>query len=136
MQTLREPLPSPVYRVLVADDNHDLADTLGLLLGLAMDCEVEVVYDGQQALDHALASRPDAAIFDLEMPKIDGLHAAHDVRRAFADNPPFMIAMSGNPDTLQRTGQTLTFDRAFCKPFDFEHLVAALQQRGAPLQDH
>lgn len=136
MQTFREPLPPPVYRVLVADDNHDLADTLGLLLGLAMDCEVEVVYDGQQALEHALASRPDAAIFDLEMPKLGGLHAAHDVKRAFADNPPFMIAMSGNPDTLQRTGQATTFDRAFCKPFDFEHLVTALQQRGAPLQDH
>lgn len=136
MQMSSEPSLSSVYRVLVADDNHDLADTLGLLLGLAMDCEVEVVYDGEQALEHALASRPDAAIFDLEMPKIDGLHAASGVRRAFADNPPLLIAMSGNPDTLQRSGQTATFDRAFCKPFNFEHLVTVLQQRGAPVPDH
>lgn len=137
MSTSRPSGASAVFRVLVADDNHDLADTLGMLLGLTMNCEVEVVYDGAEALQHALALRPDAAIFDIEMPKVGGFDAANEVKHAFPDNPPFMIAMSGNPETFQTLipGQAHTFDRAFCKPFDFDHLVDVLTQAGVPRQD-
>ncbi len=125
-------------RVLVADDNHDLADTLGLLLGLTIGCEVEVVYDGAQALAQACAIRPDAAIFDLEMPEIGGLDAATGVKNAFPDNPPYLIAMSGNPEALDDAAPSrlAMFDRAFCKPVNFDHLVAALTEIEAGRKGH
>ena len=67
-------------RVLVADDNADAADTLGHLLR-AKGHEVRLAHDGEEAVQAAAAFRPDLAILDIGMPKMDGCQAARALRR-------------------------------------------------------
>src|SRR5690606_38347251 len=58
-------------RLLVVDDNHDAAASLGLLLR-SLGAEVRVVHDGNAALFAFRNRKPDAAIIDLGMPVMDG----------------------------------------------------------------
>jgi PAS domain S-box-containing protein len=66
-------------RVLVADDNRDGADSLGLLLSLEGH-EVHVAYTGGEALALAVAQPPEIAFLDVGMPDIDGYELARRLR--------------------------------------------------------
>ena len=71
-------MESPI-RVVIADDNQELAnETRRGLVALGYEV-VAVVFDGQQAVDACREARPDNAILDLEMPNLDGLTAAWQI---------------------------------------------------------
>jgi CheY-like chemotaxis protein len=76
-------------RVVVADDNHDAADTLVEILG-AMGYAAVAAYDGREAVEACSAWHPDLAILDVEMPLLDGCAAARLIRSGA--RPPAMIA--------------------------------------------
>lgn len=59
-------------RVLVADDNADMREYLVRLLRGA-GYHVDAVSDGQHALNHIRAERPDLVVSDVMMPRLDGL---------------------------------------------------------------
>ncbi len=66
-------------RVLVADDSHDIAESLEMLL--TMDgFDVVVAFDGEQAFERAQALRPEVALLDLGMPKLNGYQVAQRIR--------------------------------------------------------
>ncbi len=64
-------------RVLVVDDNADAADALAILLRLRGH-RVDVVYDGQSAVECAFADPPDVAILDIGLPEMDGYRSPSD----------------------------------------------------------
>lgn len=68
-------------RIVLADD-HPLVRT-GLRLSLEANRGVEIIAeagDGESALSHILKLSPDVAIVDIDMPKLDGLRVARQVR--------------------------------------------------------
>ena len=67
-------------RVLLVEDNPDSRDMLQTILTLD-GFQVEVAEDGQQGLDAILAQRPDVALIDIGLPKLDGYEVARRVRR-------------------------------------------------------
>ena len=102
-------------RVLVADDNHDSADSLVDLLR-AMGHVAFATYDGQQAVEVCSDWHPDLAILDVQMPLMDGCAAARLMRDS--REPPRLIAslsgMSPNEEPL-RSGSAV-FDVKLSKP--------------------
>jgi len=64
---------------LVVDDNRDVADSLGTLLGF-LGHRVRVVYGGEAALRAALADPPDGAFLDINMPGLDGYAVARRLK--------------------------------------------------------
>ena len=62
-------------RVLVVDDNHDTAETLGFLLAHA-GYEVQNRFDGKSALVAAEEFEPDACVLDINMPGMSGYELA------------------------------------------------------------
>lgn len=78
-------------RVLLADDDPPVRESLGSLLGAREDIElVAAVPDGLAALD-AVARRPvDVALLDVEMPGLDGIETA---RRIAAWHPAIVVVM-------------------------------------------
>ena len=114
--------------VLVADDEADAADLLGLLLGLHLpQAAVRVAHGGQAGLDLAIRERPDAAILDLEMPGLDGEALAFALRAAYPDAAPLLIALSGNVVRLAQIRGNGAFDHHFGKPADVNSLVGLLK---------
>jgi len=108
--------PSPSLRVLVADDNRDTAESLGLYLTL-QGCQVRTAFDGDEALALAEEFRPHVALLDLGMPKLGG----HDVARRIRDQPwghdVLLVAQTGwGRHEDQRRTIEAGFDRHLVKP--------------------
>ncbi|MFI6102073.1 response regulator [Lentzea sp. NPDC051213] len=74
-----------MIRVLVADDQAMVRTGFGMILGAESDIEVVAeARDGIEAVAEARRTKPDVALMDIRMPRMDGLEAlkqiANDVR--------------------------------------------------------
>lgn len=68
-------------RVLLADDHTLVRQGLVGLLEDSGECEVVAeAADGVEAVEKALATRPDVAVLDLSMPRLSGLEAVRRIR--------------------------------------------------------
>lgn len=122
----RRGLPPLRLRVLVVDDNRDAADILGGFLSLA-GADVRVCYDGGSAAAAVAAFRPDAGVFDLGMPGMDGCDLARAARAVAGDRPLLLLAVSGiDGEEAMNRAAAAGFDAHFAKPADPRALVAAL----------
>ncbi len=118
-------------RILVADDSPYAADSLAELLRLELGCRVVVAYEGAQALQMALAERPDVSILDIRMPRLDGIEVARQLRAAAAarsdGSAPRLIAVTGDLGVNDKwTEIDGSFDAAYAKPIDIERLIGDL----------
>jgi DNA-binding NarL/FixJ family response regulator len=78
------PCETPVLRVLVADDHELIRFSLKLALSNQPDIElVGLAADGLELLDLVKQLRPDVVILDVQMPLLDGLAAATEIKRLF-----------------------------------------------------
>ena len=60
-------------RVVLADNNRELCKVLAEHIGIQEDMELEVRYDGLQAIELIQAHEPDLLILDITMPYLDGI---------------------------------------------------------------
>ena len=71
--------------VLVVDDIPDVADSFGELLAL-FGHETRVAYNAERALAEIDSHVPDVALLDLNMPVVDGIQLAREIRRKWGTN--------------------------------------------------
>lgn len=128
-------------RILVADDNADVAEAMALTLRMCGH-DVVVAYDGDEALRLADEVRPQVALLDVGMPKREGHHVAKEIRRRAwaAECRTLLIALTGwnSPELAGRAADMSAFDTHIVKPSDIEvinHLIESARGRttdGAP----
>jgi two-component system response regulator DesR len=95
-----------VIRLLIADDQALVRGALSALLGLESDIEVVAeVGRGDEVAPAALAARADVALLDIEMPGIDGITAAAELRKTFPSCRALMVTTFGRPGYLKRAMQ-------------------------------
>jgi DNA-binding response OmpR family regulator len=114
-------------RVLVAEDVEDLATAIAAGLrreGMAVD----VVLDGDAALDHLAATPYDVVVLDRDLP---GTHG-DEVCRQLAGRPGSRVLMLTAASTVRDRveGLGLGADDYLPKPFDFAELVARIRAIG------
>jgi CheY-like chemotaxis protein len=115
-------------KVLVADDNTDAADSLAILLEL-MGNEVRTAADGEAAVAAAEAFRPDVAVLDIGMPRLDGNEVARRIRAAEWGRRTVLIALTGWGQTEDRRRTAAAgFDLHLTKPVDPTTLDALLAE--------
>ena len=111
-------------RILVADDNPDIADTIAELLELDGH-EVRVVYDGQAALTLFQSYGPDIVISDIGMPGLTGHQLARAIRETPAGQAVKLIAMTGWGQAQDKAEALAAgFDHHLTKPADIQTLYA------------
>ncbi len=83
--------PRPL-RVVVADD-HALvrSGVAGVLEGGGLEVVGEAA-DGQEAVERALATRPDVVVMDVRMPRTDGIEGTRRLRRLA--EPPHVLVLT------------------------------------------
>ena len=113
--------------ILVVDDDHDIARFVEVNLQLH-GFEVVVAHDGEQALALARERKPDLAVVDVRMPKMDGLELTRRLRAdpMTAALPIIMLTAKGlSVDKV--VGLTAGADDYVLKPFDTAELVARVR---------
>jgi len=81
-------------RLLIADDHGVVRGGLRLLLERQGDMEVVAeAADGAEAVELALAHRPDVCILDVQMPKLTGLQATREIRAQVPDMTVLILSM-------------------------------------------
>ena len=92
-----------MVRVLVAEDMRILRDTLVALLRLDDDMDVVAeVCDGEAIVPAAVASQPDVAVVDIDLPGIDGLTAAAELHEQCPGCRVLILTVLGKPGNLRR----------------------------------
>jgi DNA-binding NarL/FixJ family response regulator len=75
-------------RILIAEDRATMRNTLRNLLTLYSKWEVcGEALDGKQAVDAALALKPDLVLLDYKMPNGDGINAASEIKEKLPNTP-------------------------------------------------
>src|SRR5882762_3793541 len=119
-------------RILLADDDRAIRDSLSRALGL-QGYEVVAASDGAVALSLVEKEQPDIAILDVMMPNVDGLTVCR-VLRAERNRLPILM-LTARTETADRVaGLDAGADDYLAKPFELDELFArvrALLRRGA-----
>jgi two-component system phosphate regulon response regulator PhoB len=125
----------PIGRVLLVDDEPDLRDLVRLNLEQA-GFVVEAVGLGQEAIDRAIATRPNVVVLDLMLPDIPGVEVCRKLR-AHADLAGVGVLMlTARGEEYDRLlGFEVGADDYVSKPFsvrEIVHRVRALARRAGP----
>ena len=109
-------------RVLIIDDNVDVADTLAQWLQLAGH-EVRTVYNGVEAISVTTEFCPEIVLLDIGLPDLNGYDVAAQLR-ALPDTPPFLlVAVTGYGQASdEKAFIEAGFDRHFTKPMGLSKL--------------
>jgi len=131
-------------RILLVEDNDNDAElTLGVLAQSAIPLQLDVVHDGEQALDYlhrrgAYAARPPGEpvviLLDIKMPKVSGLEVLREVKAASAAQPlrsipVVMLTSSREAGDLQECYR-LGANGYVVKPVDARQFVEAIKNLG------
>ena len=119
----------PAPRVLIADDSPEM---LGLLTAWVEDegCMVIPVSSGREAIDAAIAHKPDVAFIDLVLPPPDGFHVCEVLTRRLGLAAVLMTGVA-HPDRrrLEEVGALSLLQKPFSREAIVEALTQALEHR-------
>ena len=106
--------------MLVVDDKRDAAETLALLIRVSGH-EVQLAFDGAEAVDIIENWIPDIAFIDIGLPRMNGYDVARRIRQQSRLNSVVLIAHSGyGQETDRQRAREAGFDDHLVKPADNE----------------
>ena len=111
-------------KILVVDDEQVLVKGIKFYLEHE-GYQVEVGYDGEQAVELAREGSFDLILLDLMMPKIDGLQACMRIREF--SNVPVIMLTARSEDTDKIIGFECGADDYVTKPFNILELKARIR---------
>ena len=114
--------------ILVADDESHILNVVSLKLRNA-GYRVLTARDGQEALDIALAERPDLLITDYHMPQLSGLELCRRLKQepATSKMPAIMLTARGY-HLEDRDTEESGILKMLSKPFSPRHLLATVNE--------
>ncbi len=116
-------------KILIVDDERKITDILKKVLS-ARGYEVEVSYNGIEALEKIKKFKPDLIIADIAMPEMDGYELCRRIRKdtdLYATRFIFLTAKNAREDEIKALG--VGADDYITKPFDMEKLLARVEAR-------
>lgn len=124
----RGDLPTSRLRMLVVDDNRDSVDSLSALLRL-MGNDVQMAYDGVEAVHAAHTFRPDVVLLDVGLPLRNGYDAARLIRGEEWGRDMVLIALTGwGQEQDRKRSREAGFDHHLVKPVDPKVLMTLVSE--------
>ena len=112
-------------RILLEEDEKALARAVAKIFE-KNNYSVDVVYNGEDALDYIEAGNYDAAVLDIMMPKMDGITVLKKVREAGNQIPILMLTAKAEIDD-KVLGLDSGANDYLAKPFDSRELLARVR---------
>lgn len=114
-------------RVFIADDHAVLRAGLKMLIDAQPDMRVVgEAEDGEEAIERVVSLKPDIALLDINMPKLDGLEALRRLKAASSQSRVLMLSMYDDEGYLRRALETGAAGYILKKAADSE-LMSALR---------
>jgi signal transduction histidine kinase/CheY-like chemotaxis protein len=92
LSPMAEKLP---LRILLAEDNR-INQKVGLALLSRLGYRADVAANGLEALNSVLRQPYDLVLLDIQMPEMDGVEAAHEMRKKLGNKCPRLAALTAN----------------------------------------
>ena len=108
--------------ILVADDDADVRELVVFRLERA-GYEVVTAADGEQAVELALARRPQLCLIDVMMPKLDGYEVTERLRAAELAGTAIVLLTASVHDAAVERGFAAGADDYIKKPFSPAELL-------------
>lgn len=117
-------------KVLLADDNKDFCDIIAHHLNKQEDITVvSIAVDGIDAMNKIRDTRPDVAIIDGIMPRLDGLGVLERLQKSPETHQPVVIILSAlSQDKVVQRALDLGAGYYMVKPFDMDALTQRIRQ--------
>ena len=113
---------APVQRILVADDDGEITETLAELLRFEGN-DVAIAHDGLKAVQVAEKFRPAVVLLDIGMPELTGYEAARKIREQPWGKDMVLIAITGWGQKNDRNrSRQAGFNAHLLKPFKYPEL--------------
>jgi DNA-binding response OmpR family regulator len=111
-------------RVVIAEDEPDVAELLRVVLAEGLAVEAEIVANGALVMDSVTARRPDLLILDVELPGLNGL----DVFDLLRSDPHWqgvpVLFLTALPELAATANAPTGVHEVLAKPFDVDDLIA------------
>ncbi|MBP0599832.1 response regulator [Herbaspirillum sp. LeCh32-8] len=125
------PVNQGPLRILVVDDNIDIADTMKELMEL-LGHEADVAYSGADAIRRATEIRPDAVMLDIGLKDMTGYELIRSLRGNERTRDIYLLACSGfSGDEDKQQAFNAGVDDYLVKPVDIDTLAQLTLRRGA-----
>ena len=111
-------------KILVVDDEKPIADILKFNLEKE-GYDVELAYDGDEAVKKTYKDNPDLVILDIMLPKKDGFQVLKDIRKEY--KIPVLMLTAKEEEVDKILGLELGADDYITKPFSMRELVARVK---------
>jgi two-component system response regulator MprA len=117
-----------VKRVLIAEDDPDIADVLRQALTERLDVTADTVANGALVMDSVHLGRPDLLILDVALPGLSGL----DVFDLLRSDPRWqgvpVLFLTGLPERAETASRATGVHEVLGKPFDVNDLIARAER--------
>ena len=127
------------HRVLIVEDEHDIAGLIKHTLERSGHADAEVVYSGDAALKAVTEHPPDLIILDLNLPVLSGTEVCRILRsRADLKHVPIIMLTARTSEDDRVSGLELGADDYVTKPFSLRELTArvrAVLRRSATIDE-
>ncbi|MEW9123490.1 MAG: response regulator YycF [Thermotaleaceae bacterium] len=111
-------------KVLVVDDEKPISDILKFNLEKE-GYEVNVAFDGEDAIRKVYQFEPDLILLDIMLPKMDGFQVCKKIRESF--NTPILMLTAKEEEVDKVLGLELGADDYITKPFSLRELMARVK---------
>ena len=118
----------PKHRVLIVEDEPDIAGLIKHTLERSADADAEVVGSGDAALNAVASRPPDLIILDLNLPVLSGVEVCRILRgRSEGRHVPIIMLTARTTEQDRVSGLELGADDYVTKPFSLRELTARVR---------
>jgi CheY-like chemotaxis protein len=112
--------------ILVIEDEAGVRESLQALLERDGH-RVDVAEDGVEGVEKAIALKPQIALIDIALPRMDGFEAARQIRAALGDEVTLIACTAFSGPEEHQQALDAGFDALRVKPYDAHQLLTWLQ---------
>lgn len=117
-----------VFSLLIVEDDKSAIEVLSLMIPLKFPAtRINIAEDGRKGVELGKARTPDIVITDINMPGMDGLKMAEEIKRMKADTKFIVLTGYSDKAHLDQLGAMGITDY-IVKPIEFKKLFAAIER--------
>jgi len=116
-----------MIKITIADDQILLRKSLGQILSTDKDIHViDMVSNGQEAINSCKMNKPDILLMDIEMPEMDGITALRKIKDEFTDIKVIILTTFENSENIVESFLAEA-DGYITKDIDCDELIATIK---------